>query len=175
MLLQPASLCPVQAPFGITAVIGVSKHSDHYLQICACLAFHGALCFVQSAAHTLYSPVATEVGGMQDGLDSQAEEQRQKQFRANRRLEKLQRDLRYTLQLRSFTWCLDCSAVMSCRCVQMFDLQVPAVATFLLLLLCHLSTPDGWYAAIHYVSVAACISVQLSSTAGCYTYASWPK
>jgi hypothetical protein len=79
---------------------------------------------------------------MQDGLESQAEEQRQKQARANRRLEKLQRDLRYKLQLCISTSCLDCSAVMSCRCLQICDLQVPAVAIFLLLL-CRLSTPDG--------------------------------
>ena len=127
---------------------------------------NSALCFVQSAACNLYSPVVTEVGDMQDGLESQAEEQRQKQARAMRRVEKLQRDLRYALQSCISTSCLHCSAVMSYTCVHICDLKVPALA-ILLLLLCHLSTPDGWYAAINYVSVAACISI--------YTYASWLK
>lgn len=98
MLLQPVSLFPIQDPSGSTAVIGVPKYSNHYQQSCLCLAFDGVLCFVQSGAHNLYSLVVRGVGGMQDGLESQAEEQRQKQARAVRRLEKLQRDLRYTLQ-----------------------------------------------------------------------------
>ena len=63
---------------------------------------------------------------------------------------------------------------MSCRCAQICDLQVPAIA-ILMLLLRRLPTPDGWYAAINDVLVAACISIQLSSIAGCYTYASWLK
>ena len=98
-MLQPVSSCPVKDPCGSVAVIGVPKHSDHHQQCYVCLAFNGATCFVQSAAHNLYSPLVTEVAGMQDGLESQAEEQRQKQARAIRRLEKLQRDLRYKLQL----------------------------------------------------------------------------
>ncbi|DBA98148.1 TPA: Coiled-coil domain-containing protein 39 [Trebouxia sp. C0004] len=48
---------------------------------------------LQSALKPNTSPVVTEVGGMQEGLESQAEEQRQKQARADRRLERLQRDL----------------------------------------------------------------------------------
>ena len=101
-LVSVASICQLvlrTRPIWQHCTGGVPQLTDHYQQNCVCRAFNGALCFVQSAVHNLYSRVLTEVGGMQDGLENQAEEQRQKQARANRRLEKLQRDLRYKLRL----------------------------------------------------------------------------